>query len=105
MLNAELVRQGYAQVATYSPNVKYQELFVMLPREAQEANRELWGQQHPHEPKTVSLSGEGNRCDVFFQARWSPLWNHCFLLSYRPAPKHARGQTLDGLCLRPIGDS
>jgi micrococcal nuclease len=43
MLNAELVRQGYAQVATYSPNMKYQELFVTLPREAQEANRELWG--------------------------------------------------------------
>jgi micrococcal nuclease len=44
MLNAELVHQGYAQVATYSPNVKYQELFGTLPREAQEANRELWGQ-------------------------------------------------------------
>jgi endonuclease YncB( thermonuclease family) len=30
MLNAELVRQGYAQVATFPPNVKYQELFLKL---------------------------------------------------------------------------
>src|ERR671925_1352101 len=30
MLNAELVRQGYAQVATYPPNVKYQERFLAL---------------------------------------------------------------------------
>jgi micrococcal nuclease len=43
MLNAELVRQGYAQVATFPPNVKYQELFLMLQREAREANRGLWG--------------------------------------------------------------
>jgi micrococcal nuclease len=42
MVNAELVRQGYAQVATVPPNVKYQELFLTLQREAREgpcANR------------------------------------------------------------------
>jgi micrococcal nuclease len=39
MLDAELVRQGYAQVATFPPNVKYQELFRTLQRESQEANR------------------------------------------------------------------
>jgi micrococcal nuclease len=43
MINAELVRQGYAQVATYPPNVKYQELFLTLQREAREAKRGLWG--------------------------------------------------------------
>jgi micrococcal nuclease len=42
MLNAELVRQGYAQVATFPPNVKYQELFLKLQREAREAKRGLW---------------------------------------------------------------
>jgi hypothetical protein len=36
MINAELVRQGYAQVATFPPNVKYQELFLQLQREARE---------------------------------------------------------------------
>ncbi len=43
MLNAELVRQGYAQVSTFAPNVKYQGLFVKLQREAREAGRGLWG--------------------------------------------------------------
>lgn len=42
MLNAELVRQGYAQVTTFPPNVKYQELFLSLQREAREAKRGLW---------------------------------------------------------------
>jgi micrococcal nuclease len=44
MVNAELVHQGYAQVATFPPNVKYQELFLKLQREAREAKRGLWGQ-------------------------------------------------------------
>jgi micrococcal nuclease len=43
MLNAELVRQGYAQVATFPPNVRYQDLFLRLQREAGKANRGLWG--------------------------------------------------------------
>ena len=42
MVNAELVRQGYAQVATFPPNVTYQELFLKLQREAREAGRGLW---------------------------------------------------------------
>jgi micrococcal nuclease len=42
MLNAELVRQGYAQVATFAPHEKYQGLFVKLQREAREAGRGLW---------------------------------------------------------------
>ena len=43
MINAELVRQGYAHVATFPPSVKYQELFLRLQREAREAKRGLWG--------------------------------------------------------------
>jgi len=42
-VNAELVREGYAQAATYPPDVKYQELFTRLQREAREAKRGLWG--------------------------------------------------------------
>jgi micrococcal nuclease len=45
MINAELVRQGYAQVATSPPNVKYQGLFLKLQREAREAGRGLWRAQ------------------------------------------------------------
>jgi micrococcal nuclease len=43
MVNAELVRLGYAQVATYPPNVRHQDLFLRLQREAREARRGLWG--------------------------------------------------------------
>ena len=42
MVNAELVRLGYAQVMTVPPNVRYQDLFVKLQREARDAGRGLW---------------------------------------------------------------
>ena len=42
MVNAELVRRGYAQVMTVPPNVRYQELFLALQRDARQAGRGLW---------------------------------------------------------------
>jgi micrococcal nuclease len=42
MVNAELVRLGYAQVMTVPPNVRHQALFLALQREAREAGRGLW---------------------------------------------------------------
>lgn len=44
MVNAELVCQGFAQVATFPPDVKYQEAFLQLQREARDAGRGLWGE-------------------------------------------------------------
>lgn len=41
-LNALLVQEGYAQVYTIPPNVKYQELFVKLQKEARAQGRGLW---------------------------------------------------------------
>ena len=41
-VNAELVRLGYAQVATYPPDVKYQDSFLQLQKEAREASRGCW---------------------------------------------------------------
>jgi len=43
MVNAELVRLGYAQVSTFPPDVKYQDLFLELQEEARDAERGLWG--------------------------------------------------------------
>jgi micrococcal nuclease len=43
MVNATLVREGYAVASTYPPDVKHQELFLSLQREAIEAGRGLWG--------------------------------------------------------------
>jgi micrococcal nuclease len=42
MVNAELVRRGYAQVMTVPPNLRYQRLFLTLQREARQAGRGLW---------------------------------------------------------------
>ncbi|MGQ9572176.1 MAG: thermonuclease family protein [Dehalococcoidia bacterium] len=42
MVNAILVEEGYAAVVTYPPDVKYQELFLELQRQAREKGRGLW---------------------------------------------------------------
>jgi micrococcal nuclease len=42
MVNATLVREGYATSSTFPPDVKHQELFKQLEREAREAKRGLW---------------------------------------------------------------
>jgi micrococcal nuclease len=44
MINAELVRRGFAQVMTVPPNVRHQLLFLKLQREAREARRGLWAE-------------------------------------------------------------
>jgi len=41
-VNAWLVEHGFAQVMTVPTNVKHQELFLKLQREAREARRGLW---------------------------------------------------------------
>jgi micrococcal nuclease len=43
MVNAELVRQGYAHVNPDPPSGKYARLFQQLQQEAHEAGRGLWG--------------------------------------------------------------
>jgi micrococcal nuclease len=42
MVNEALVREGYAQVATYPPDVKYVDRLLAAQREAQAARRGLW---------------------------------------------------------------
>ena len=44
-VNAELVKQGYAQVLTIPPNVKHTGLFLDLEREARAAKRGLWSKE------------------------------------------------------------
>lgn len=41
-LNAELVKNGYAQIMTVPPNVKFAELFLELQQGAREQERGLW---------------------------------------------------------------
>ena len=46
-VNAELLRQGYAQLMTVPPNVRHVELFRKLQTEAREAKKGLW-REPPH---------------------------------------------------------
>lgn len=43
LVNAKLIEEGYAQIYTVPPNVKYQELFLKLQGQARQNNRGLWG--------------------------------------------------------------
>lgn len=65
-VNAELLRQGFAQVVTYPPDVKYVDVYLQLQREAREANRGLWGACNSAptatSPPVITNPGGGN-CD------------------------------------------
>jgi micrococcal nuclease len=41
-INKQMVEDGYAQVATYPPNVKYTDLFLKAQRKARKKERGLW---------------------------------------------------------------
>jgi len=41
-VNAEIVKQGYASLMTFPPNVKYADLFLKLYQEARKNKRGLW---------------------------------------------------------------
>ncbi len=43
MYNAKLLLEGYAQIATYPPDVKYADIFTNFQREARESDKGLWG--------------------------------------------------------------
>jgi micrococcal nuclease len=43
MVNALLLEHGYAQIATFPPDVKYQGEFLTIQQEARESQRGLWG--------------------------------------------------------------
>lgn len=43
MFNAHLLLDGYAQIATYPPDVKYVNIFKEFEKEAKEKNIGLWG--------------------------------------------------------------
>jgi len=62
MVNAVLVREGYAQASAYPPDVKYQEIFSRLEREAREAGRGLWGAACGTSP-TATPAGLPGACE------------------------------------------
>lgn len=45
MLNAKLIKEGYAQVATYPPNIKYVDTFKSLQEEARKNKVGFWKEE------------------------------------------------------------
>lgn len=43
-VNAKLIEEGYAQILTIPPNVKYADEFLRLQRKARDKNRGLWAE-------------------------------------------------------------
>jgi len=57
MLNAMLLLNGYAQVMTVAPNVKYSNLFALLQRNARMAQRGLWNTNSSNTNSSNTNSG------------------------------------------------
>jgi micrococcal nuclease len=63
MFNESLVEEAYAQVATFPPNVKYQDRLLEAQGEARAANRGLWGLSAREQcQQTDRGNGIGGRC-------------------------------------------
>ena len=58
MVNEQLVLEGYAQVSTFPPDVKYQNRFLAAQQQAREAGRGLWSQCGDEGPPSSN-----NQCD------------------------------------------
>lgn len=56
MFNARLVEEGYAQMATFPPNVKYVDRFKKLQEEARENSRGLWGLKEKEVPENSNAT-------------------------------------------------
>lgn len=54
LVNLRLVERGFAQAATFPPNVKYQELFVTAQRTARGGAVGLWGVEPTLEPAATA---------------------------------------------------
>ena len=103
-VNAELVRLGYAQVATYPPDVKYQDVFLQLQTEAREAGRGLWAPPPPtSEPMPAVCSCAGNiyNCSDFStHAQAQACYEYCKALGYGDI--HRLDRDKDGLACEAL---
>lgn len=76
MFNRTLVQEGYAQVATFPPNVKHVDEFTALQKEARAAKRGLWGLGAATQPdaKATTAASGGTGAPP---AQWSPKDGQC----------------------------
>jgi micrococcal nuclease len=57
MFNEMLLKEGFAQLSTYPPNIKYTERFTAAQREAVAAERGLWGAEADASPTGSQTPG------------------------------------------------
>lgn len=77
-VNAELVRQGYANAATYPPDVAYADLFVELEAEAWAAGRGCWAVPTATPGAAWNCVGNIYNCSDFSScAPVMSYWNAC----------------------------
>jgi endonuclease YncB( thermonuclease family) len=63
LVNAEMVRQGYAQALAYPPDTRYAEWFSQLEDEARAAGLGIWGERPTATPETRASGVEiGAEC-------------------------------------------
>jgi micrococcal nuclease len=90
-VNVELVRQGYAQVSTYPPDVRYQDVLLAAQWEARAAGRGLWGARPvptvvtgpisptPAQPAACDCGGNLYNCADFpTQAAAQACYRYCW---------------------------
>jgi micrococcal nuclease len=80
MFNARLLLDGYAQLLTVPPNIRYVDFFKTYQTEAREANRGLWGL----ESKEKSSSPDNNTVESEY------VGNKNSLVFHRPSCDGAR---------------
>ncbi len=60
MFNKTLLQEGYAQIATYPPNVKYVDDFTKIQKEARESNKGFWSGKNFNGEKIPIRKTTGN---------------------------------------------
>jgi len=110
-INAELVRLGYAQVSTYPPDVKYQNLFLQLQQEARDAERGLWAAQPEtptQEPEQSSGKYVGSiKSDKYHYPSCSAakkILPENLIWFDSAADAQSQGYTPCGICEPPLND-
>jgi endonuclease YncB( thermonuclease family) len=85
-VNAELLRQGFAQIVTYPPDVAMQEEFQALQAEARTAGRGLWSVTELSDPAAPTGCATCDRnayncADFLNQSSAQACYDFCFTLT------------------------
>jgi len=70
MFNAILLLEGFAQVMTVPPNIKYVDYFLKFQKEARENNKGLWALTEEKEQKPTKVVYVGNKRTKVFHHSW-----------------------------------